>query len=148
MRYTFHANVFAKPPVAIAGAEIELNCVRVTPLRGPDARALTFDAYLPVTFEQAIDALLQLPRLDVEPDGFFVLAGGSGPTHWRVSGHLFDFGDRMHRVELNGSCPPESFDALLACVGWPATPLAFELVEPGVAVDESAFRAWASRGVP
>lgn len=116
-------------------------------LQGADGRPLTFHAFLPVTFEQALDALRALPRLDAEPDGFFVLAGGQGPTHWRVSGHLFDFGDRLHRVELNGDCPAESFDALLACFGWPSMSFAFELVAEGVALDEPSFRVWASGGV-
>ena len=81
-----------------------------------------------------------------EPDGFFVLAGGSGPTHWSVSGHLWDFDGRLHRMELHGRCPQESFDAVLACLGWPRARLTFELVEQGVALDEAAFREWASRG--
>ena len=34
-------------------------------------------------------------------------------------------------------------EALLACFDWPATPLAFELVKEGVALDEAAFREFA-----
>ncbi len=40
------------------------------------------------------------------------------------------------------------FNALLGCFGWPQTPLAFELVMEGVALDEPNFRQWASRVVP
>jgi hypothetical protein len=98
-----------------------------------------------VTFEQAVQALAKLPRLDVEPDGFFVVAGQHGDQRWQLDGHLFDFGDRLHRVELRGSCSPDSFEALLTCFGWPSTMLAFELVREGVALDETAFRQWASR---
>ncbi len=146
MLYRFHVNVFARPAHAVEGPTVELLGVALPTVRGADGRPLTFDAYLPVTFEQALDALAQIPRLDAEPDGFFVLAGDAGATHWRVSGHLYDFGGALHRVELNGACPVESFDAMLACLGWPAARLTFELVEQGVALDEAAFRAWASSG--
>lgn len=124
----FHVNIFAMP------AE----------LRTSDGRPPLFTAYLPVTFEQTIDALSQIERLDAEPDGFFVVAGDHDGQRWQVDGHLFDFDDRLHRVELHGDCPREIFDAILACIGWPQTPLAFELVREGVALDEPAFRQWAN----
>jgi hypothetical protein len=121
--------------------------VRVASLRGNAGQPLIFDAYFPITFEEALAALVKLPRLDAEPDGFFVIAGGQGASHWRVSGQLFDFGGRLHRVELNGECPAEAFDALVACFG-EADQLAFELVREGVALDATNFRQWASRVVP
>jgi hypothetical protein len=145
LRYHFHVNLFARPDAASVGQPIELRGSTLPTLRAADGGPLTFDAFLPLSFEQALDALARLPRLDAEPDGFFVLAGGQGPTHWAVSGQLFDYDGRLHRVELNGRCPAESFDALLACFNWPATPLAFELVEEGVALEEAAFRAFAGR---
>jgi hypothetical protein len=148
MHFRFHVNVFAKPANVVDGPTVELRGLQLATLRVADGQPLTFDAFLSVTFEQALDALGKLPRLDAEPDGFFVVAGGAGPTHWRVSGQMFDFDGRLHRVELNGACPSESFDALLSCLGWPVTPLVFELVEQGVALEESAFRAWAARESP
>lgn len=120
----FHINVFARPEI-FAGTT--------------SAR----DAFLPVSFEQALDALIKLPRLDAEPDGYFVVSGDAAGLRWQVDGHLFDFGDQLHRVELHGQCPRESFDAILGCLGWPATPLIFELVREGVAYEESEFREWA-----
>ena len=145
MHYTFHVNVFAPLRNSRTARPSTCAATSLPTLRGVDGGPLMFDAFLPVTFEDALAALAALPRLDAEPDGFFILAGGQGPTHWRVSGHLFDFGGRLHRVELHGDCPAESFDALLACFGSPPASLAFELVAEGVALDESAFRAWASR---
>ncbi|HYO24205.1 MAG TPA: hypothetical protein VEQ85_04585 [Lacipirellulaceae bacterium] len=127
MHYQFHVNVFARPAGKV------------------------FDAFLPVSFDEAFANLARLPRLDAEPDGFFVYAGGAGATHWCVSGQVADFGGRVHRVQLNGRCPAESLDALLGCFGWPATPLAFELIEQGAVLDETDFRAAsteASRAVP
>lgn len=122
MLRSFHINVYARPDSFASN---------------PSAR----DAFLPVSFEQALDALVQLSRLDAEPDGFFVVSGEADGRRWQISGHLFDFGDRLHRVELHGECPREAFDALLACFGWPATPLLFELVLEGVALEEAEFRA-------
>jgi hypothetical protein len=148
MHYCFHVNVFVRPEQTSANPPIDLRGVRVTPLCAVDGRPLTFDALFSATFEEALSALAKLPRVDAEPDGFFVIAGGQGASHWSVSGHLFDFGGCLHRVELNGDCPAESFDAILTCFGGPSAPLAFELVQEGVALDGVDFRAWAGRGSP
>ena len=139
MLLRFHANLFALPSQSAVGASVMLRGAEL-----PTLRAQTFDAFLPVTFEEAYDALAKLPRVDIEPDGFFVISGDRDGRRWQLDGHLFDFGDRVHRVELHGDCPPESLDAILACIGWPATPLAFELVKEGVALDEAAFRLFAA----
>jgi hypothetical protein len=139
MLYRFHCNVFARPSHASDGEVIKL---RGLPLLTLKARA--FDEFLPVSFEQASASLVQLPRLDAEPDGFFVIAGDEQGRRWQVDGHLFDFNERLHRVELHGQCPQQSFDEVLDCFGWPEAALAFELVMEGVALDEAAFRRWAA----
>ncbi len=139
MSYRFHANIFALPPQAAIGAPVTLRGAEL-----PTLRAQTFDVFLPVTFEAAYDALAQLPRIDIEPDGFFVISGDLDSKRWQLDGHLYDFGDRLHRVELHGDCPRESLDAILSCLGWPAVPLAFELVMEGVALDEASFRQFAA----
>jgi hypothetical protein len=143
----FHVNIFARSVDTIEGPPVELNGVSVTPLRSSNGAPLTHSDFFPVSFEQVYEALLRIPRLDAEPDGFFVLAGGAGPTHWRVSGHLYDFDGRLHRMELNGECPQESFDALIATLGAPPSTLTFELVEQGAALSHNDFHLWASRGV-
>ncbi|WP_428307391.1 hypothetical protein [Lacipirellula sp.] len=139
MPYRFHANIFALPLHAVA-------CERFA-LRGVDVqlvRAKAFDAFLPVTFEEAYAQLAKLPRIDIEPDGFFVISGDAKGERWQLDGHLFDFGDRLHRVEVHGDCPAESLDAILKCIGWPAASLVFELVREGVALDEANFRRFAA----
>jgi hypothetical protein len=138
MLYRFHANVFARPASVLESEPVTLRGLTL-----PTIRVRTFDAFFHVTFEQAIEALAKLPRLDAEPDGFFVISGDQDGRRWQVDGHLFDFNDRLHRIELHGDCPPEALDALLKCFGWPGTPLLFELVMEGVALDEAAFRRWA-----
>jgi len=97
------------------------------------------------TWEQAAAALQVLPRMLFEPDGSWILSGGVGAERWQIDGHLFDFDDRLHRVELHGECPPEAFDQLLTCFGWPATELIFEQVLEGVRLEEAEFRAASCR---
>jgi hypothetical protein len=145
MHYRFHVSVFGQPARVEQGPTIDLDGVNLTALRGPTGEPLACDAFLPVSFEEVVAALQSLPRVDVEPDGFFVIAGETGPQHWLVSGHLFDYGGRLHRVELHGRCPQTTFDQLLSCFGWPATPLVFGLVEQGVLLAEADFRAWATQ---
>jgi hypothetical protein len=139
MSLRFHANIFARPPHVADGDPITLRGVTL-----PTLQAQSFDAYFPLTFEQAYDALAKLPRIDVEPDGFFVISGDVDGQRWQLDGHLFDFGDRLHRVELHGDCPSASLDAILACLGWPETPIVVELVLEGVALEEWAFRKFAA----
>jgi hypothetical protein len=139
MLLRFHANIFARPPRALEGPPITLRGLAL-----PTLRPQTFDAYFPLTFEQAYDALAKLPRIDIEPDGFFVISGDVDGRRWQLDGHLFDFGMRLHRVELHGDCPPATLDAILACFGWPQTPLVFELVMEGVALADFEFRTFAA----
>jgi len=143
MLYRFHANVFALPDGVIAVEGVELRGLHLSRLCASDGRAPTFDSFFSVSFEVALDALTRLPRVDAEPDGFFVFSGEHEGRRWQIDGHLFDFDGRLHRVELHGACPGAVFNAVLGCVGWPQTPLAFELVREGVALDEAAFREWA-----
>jgi hypothetical protein len=91
-------------------------------------------------WETAAAALEALPRMVFEPDGSWIWSGGVGSERWQVNGHLFDFANRLHRVELRGDCPPEAFDQLLACFGWPEQRLTFELVREGVRLSEAEFR--------
>jgi hypothetical protein len=101
------------------------------------------------TWEEVATALGTLPRMIFEPDGSWIWSGGVGRDRWQVDGHLFDFAGRLHRVELHGECPPEAFDQLLRCIGWPDTTLLFEQVREGVRLDEAEFRRrTASRVVP
>ncbi|MEM9657215.1 MAG: hypothetical protein AAF961_02535 [Planctomycetota bacterium] len=144
MHYRFHANLFKMPDRLAQVGEIVLRDQPLAPLREPDGGAPTFDEFLPLTFEATLESLGRLPRVDAEPDGFFVYSGGATETRWQLNGHLYDFGGQMHRIQLHGDCPADSFDALLRCLNWPTTNIAFELVLEGVALGETGFRAWAA----
>lgn len=96
---------------------------------------------LPVTFEAALLALEQLPRMFAEPDGSFVWTSPPGAdSHWQVDGNLVDGGERLYYAELKGSCPPDALDQLLACLSDGSTALAFEAVEQGVVLSEEELR--------
>lgn len=92
------------------------------------------------TWEQAAQRLEALPRMIFEPDGSWIWSGAAGADRWQIDGHLFDFCNRLHRVELRGACPLESLDTLLTCFGWPETELKFELVLEGEILNEKDFR--------
>lgn len=96
------------------------------------------------TFDAALAALEYLPRMFVEPDGSFVWVGHNGEARWQVDGNLYDRGDELAYVQMQGECPPAAFDELLTCFGWPETELVFQLVQEGVVVDESTFRRLAA----
>jgi hypothetical protein len=103
--------------------------------------APTTAAPLPVTFDEALELLGQLPRMFVEPDGSFVWTSppGSEP-HWQVDGNLLDRGDTLFYAEIKGSCPRGAFDQFLACLSRGDTAFAFEWVERGLLMNEETFR--------
>ena len=142
---TFDANIYAYPTTATVGDSVVIRGESLTPLCDAERRPPIFDAFLPVTFEQAYEALVQLPRLDAEPDGFLVIAGEADGSRWQLDGHLYDFGDSLHRLRLHGQCPDETLYAVLQCLGWPEAQVAFEVISDGVVLDESNFRRYAAR---
>jgi hypothetical protein len=109
-------------------------------------------SFFAVTFEQVSARLLALDGCDVEPDGFFVRNGGEQNLRWRLGGHLFDFGDHLYRMELNGNCPRRALEEVLDCLGTRASEEAppgdesswvAVLVQEGVTLDPPAFWRWA-----
>ena len=78
----------------------------------------------------------------VEPDGSFVWAGEDDGQAWQVDGVLYDEGPSLSYVEMSGSSPPNDFDQFLAALGWPASPVMFQLVEAGVFLAEDTFRSF------
>ncbi|QDU91561.1 hypothetical protein Pla175_49900 [Pirellulimonas nuda] len=143
----FHTNLLAPPPAANEGPIVELRGLLLPTLTGPAGGPPVFTNPLPVSFEQCQAELLTIPRLDAEPDGYFLVAGEADGQRWQVDGHMFELEGAMHRVEAHGACPPGVFDAILGSLGWPAAPLVFQLVQEGVVLREADFRCWAAAGV-
>ena len=139
---SFHANLFAEPGEHAAGPLVSLRGLDLATLIAPGGGPPRLLETFPLTFESARHHLLTIPRLDFEPDGYFVVAGQL-PEPWQVDGHLFEYQERLHRVELHGWCPGEVLDAILAAVGWPEARVVFQLVHEGVTLREVEFRLWA-----
>jgi hypothetical protein len=98
-----------------------------------------------VSFEHASALLGKLPRLFIEPDGSFVWRGTSDDgQEWQLDGNLIDRGDVLDYVELKGTCPAERLDEVLAALGWPEQPLAFQLPRLGILLNEAEFRRQAA----
>lgn len=142
----FHAQLFAKPPQFQTGRSVELRGTELPTLSGEDGGPPLFTNLLPVSFEEAQQRLMTIRRMDVEPDGYFLVAGGEQQgARWQIDGQLQELTSQIHRAELNGSCPADVFDSLLGCFGWPDTEVVFELVQEGVTISLDDFRRYAER---
>jgi hypothetical protein len=142
----FHISVHARP------AEAALNATP-TPIDGQSVRTLAISAEelatpFAVSFEQAGEALGNLPRLFFEPDGSFVWVSPRDETAWQVDGNLFDRAGRLQFVDLKGRCPPAKLDRLLGAFGWPQTAVMFQLVRAAVFLEETEFRRVAEERMP
>lgn len=141
MLYNFQAVIHALPePVNLCEA-VRLDGLLLAAISA--GQALSQQPFA-VSFEQAVDTLGTLPRMFIEPDGSFVWVGDT-PKPWQVDGVLYDRDDKLLYVEVKGSCPAQQFDQLLSALGWPATPLLFQLTQAAVFVDDAEFRRWAAR---
>jgi REP element-mobilizing transposase RayT len=137
-----HANVYALPHCAIVGPEVTLRGLSLPTLCSEAGGPPAFLATLPVTFEEMQASLLELPRSDCEPDGFFLITGHEDGKFWRLNGHMHEYEGQMHRVEFHGECPAATLDDVLRTMGWPDAKLAFELVKEGVTLRENEFRKY------
>ncbi|MBL9123615.1 MAG: hypothetical protein JNG90_08275 [Planctomycetaceae bacterium] len=140
MLLAFHVCVHARPDAAIAGprrhvAGVELETLAVAPADLPP---------LGTSFEEAAAELAALPRMYCEPDGSFVWVSTAGETTWQVDGNLYDRAGRLLFVDLKGCCSAPEFDRLLRALGWPETPVIFQLVREAIYLDEGAFRRHAA----
>jgi hypothetical protein len=140
---SFHITIHPRPPEVAQGNDIKLDRGIFRPLAVPQAALAT---PFQISFEEAGAALAQLERMFFEPDGSFVWASPRGQTAWQLDGNLFDRNGRLLFVDLKGSCPSEQFDQLLSALGWPATPIMFQLVREAAFLDEDQFRCYAASG--
>lgn len=97
-----------------------------------------------VGFDEAFARLGLLERMFAEPDGSFVWTSPREGLSWQVDGNAFEKEGRVLLVDLKGSCPPDSFDRLLAAFGWPRERVMLQLVKPAVFLDEATFRRHAA----
>jgi hypothetical protein len=141
--YTFYATIHARPSAAVAGPTLELQGRQMATVAvAPELLSTTtFNC----TFEEAADALRALERLYCELDGSFVWVSRQGEPPWQVDGNLYDRQERLLFVDIKGTCPPAEFDRLLRAIGWPETPVMFQLVREAVLLEEMEFRRHAKQ---
>jgi hypothetical protein len=144
---TFHATLHARSRDVSPGITLQLRGIPTPTLIVPPAALAEPFA---LGFEQVVASLENLKRMLVEPDGSFVWVSSSArkasdQVQWQLDGNLFDRNGRLLMVDVKGSCPEADFDRLLASLGWPVTPVMFELAREAVFLDETSFRQYASQ---
>jgi hypothetical protein len=140
-QYHFDIRLHHRPENASDGPTVTLGTHAVETLTVPcDSQA----DLMCVTFDEALERLAHLPGCYAEPDGSIVWVGGEGDARWQVDGNLYEREGRVVFATLTGSCPPEIFDRLLTCFGWPEQKLMMELLRAAVFLNEEAFRRHAS----
>lgn len=136
--YKFNVSVHAQPVEAGPGPRVRIGNVEFATLDIP--RAVLGQAAIACTFEEAVRALSDLPRMYCEPDGSFVWVSSQGEPRWQVDGNLYDRDGQLVFVDLKGTCPANEFDRLLTAFGWPGTKLMFQLVHEAIFLAEPEFR--------
>lgn len=143
--YRFYVTIHARPPEAAPAEPIVVSGREVRPLAVPrESLAATFA----LSFEEALARLGQLERMFCEPDGSFVWTSPQQAERWQLDGNLYDRAGRLLFVDLKGACPQEALDRLLSALGWPQTPLVFQLTREALFLDEAEFRRFASGAPP
>lgn len=107
----------------------------VIPLRVPPAAGSGSFAR---SYEQLAEALREMPRLFLEPDGSFGWVARQDVTQ-RLDGQITDDGQRVMFVDLQGRCDFSLLEALLVALGWPQQPLMFQILPDGFVLDEATF---------
>jgi hypothetical protein len=139
--YQFQITVHARPAGVASAGSIDCEGQLIETLA---VRPEMLSTPMGVSFEQAAESLSALARLYVEPDGSFVWVSPASEGAWQVDGQLYDRGGRLIFVDLKGSCPAAQFDQLLSTLGWPQTPLIFQLVLHALFLDEAEFRRFSA----
>lgn len=126
------------------GPRVELRGLSLPTLASAGGQPPRFDRSLPNSFEEIQQLLLRIERMDIEPDGYFLVAGGENQgARWQIDGHMFEYNGEMHRVEMHGSCDEKSLGQLLGCLGPAETDFVFQLVQEGVTLAQADFLRWA-----
>ena len=142
MMYSFYVTIHAQPASATAGPALALAGRKLSTLQvAPDEVPATT---MPLSFETAVERLTEFERMFCEADGSFVWVSSQGEPAWQVDGNLYDRDGRLLFVDVKGTCPSEQFDRLLSALGWPKTPLMFQLTREAVFLSEAEFRCYAA----
>jgi hypothetical protein len=138
--HPFQITIHARPAEVKEPGVAELTGKRYRTL---DVPAAALGTPFLKSFEMASEALAKLERMFLELDGSFVWVSAAKETPWQLDGVLYDRNDRLLYVDLKGACTAAAFDGLLAALGWPQTPVMFQLAREAVFLDEAEFRRYA-----
>lgn len=136
----FQITIHARPAEAKAGEFVELGGEEFRTLAVPPAALGT---PFTVSFEAASEALLCLERMFLEPDGSFVWVSAAEDRPWQLDGVLYDRDGRLLYVDLKGATTANDLGRLLAALGWPETPVMFQLAREAVFLDQAEFHRYA-----
>lgn len=137
---SFQITIHARPVEAKEGAVAELAGEQHRTL---DVPAAALGTPFAVSFEAASEALMKLERMFLEPDGSFVWVSSAAEPRWQLDGVLYDRDGRLLYVDLKGACTAPQFNRLLEALGWPATPVMFQLAREAAFLSEAEFRRYA-----
>ncbi len=140
---SFFATLHARPAAVASGPQLELAGRQVNTLQVPPA--LLHETTFACSFEQAMDELDKLDRMYCEPDGSFVWVSSQSEPPWQLDGNAYDRGGRLLFVDLKGTCPSQQLDCVLHAVGWPGTPVMFQLTREAVFLEDGEFRRFAEQ---
>lgn len=136
-RYAFDMRLHHRPAAATAGPPLDTGDGSLPTLAVPAERQADTMA---VSFETALEKFAALPGCYTEPDGAILLTGNDTQGRWQIDGNLYDRSGHVVFATLSGTCPPDAFDQLLGCFGWPHESVMMELVREAVFVSEEVFR--------
>lgn len=147
--WPFNVHLYCRPDDTSSGPEIEVLGVSLPTLVCPGISQTRFE----FSFEEAAERLQKLERLSFEMDGSFVWAGrlsddvlsdaGLHDAAWQIYGMLYDYGGRLQRIELQGTCPHEKWRELQSIFDTESRPQVAHLLAQGCFVDAGSLsRMW------
>lgn len=111
--WSFRLYLYRMPPLDCeSNGSIQVQDKKLTTWRVQNIERGQFDS----SFEEVVERFSELPQMFIEPDGAFVWTGRTPTQRWQIDGILYDFGGRLSRVEIQGKCPEDDWNAFVRCL--------------------------------
>ena len=114
--------------------------VRIGDMKVPTLLPIRSKPKFSTSFESAIEAMSQLPRMFVELDGSFVWVIDDAERRFQLDGTLCDGGSQLQHLELKGTSDAKALDDILQTLDWPVQSVMFQWVQLGTYLPEREFR--------
>ena len=92
------------------------------------------------SFEDFVQSINRLPHGYAEGDGSFGLVGPGGA--WKLVGTLFEVDQKIHYVELMGSCPLDELQMLVEALGIDSENCLIQMMQGGFFLSFAEFGRW------